>query len=121
MPSQIFPLMPSPDGQPILATPAGVLIHTTAAGTLIYDRITLYVTNVSGVAGSVAIHWGDPSGVSGSELYRVIRNAVIPGDGLLTPLVSGLVLRNGKTVYASTGGGDSNKFVISGFFERVTP
>lgn len=106
----------STDGQPVkiaaTATP-GTTVHTAVAGSASWDEVYLWVTNTDTVARTVTVEWGgttDPDNL-------VVKALSLPPSSGPIPLITGLVLNNGKVVkvFASA----ANVVLATGYVNNI--
>lgn len=112
MPAEYRMLSASTDGKGILIGTTATLIHTSTAltGNTEWDQIFLWFSNTDTSSRSVQVFFGD-STTAMNLGYTIVAN--IP-----YPFLTGQILHNAKTVYASAG--VANKIVASGYVIRRT-
>lgn len=110
-------LSASTNGVPIpvaaTATP-GTLLHTAIAGTTSFDEVYLWASNVTAVAATLTLEWGnvtDPGGL-------LTKGYILAANSLPTPIAVGQVLNGGVAVRAFSG--TAGAINITGYVNRIT-
>lgn len=107
----------STSGKPIpvaaTATP-GTLLHTAVAGTTSFDEVYVWASNVTAVAATLTIEWGDVTD-PGSLMTK---GYILAANSLPTPIAVGQVVNGGVAVRAFSG--TASAINVTGYVNRIT-
>lgn len=96
---------------------SGTPIHQAVAGTETWDEVWLWAANTDTQDRSLTIGWGAAAGVVHTEF--AFQSTIIPALSLSIAVIEGLRIQN--SLFVSAIGTATNKFVITGYVNRITP
>lgn len=96
---------------------SGTTIHQAVAGTETWDELWLWAANTDTQDRSLTIGWGAAAGVVHTEF--AFQSTIIPALSLSIAVIDGLRIQN--SLFVSAIGTAANKFVITGYVNRITP